>query len=239
MENKNSLIITGAILGLSLIIMGSVMGYAFYKSRGTDTLMVTGSAKQQITSDTVKWVAAFTRTAPVGNLQSGYAQMKNDLDSVIQYLKSQGVKDSDIKTSAVFLDEQFKYNPQAPKQYDLRQTVEVNSSDVAKITDLAKNVQPFANKGIVFSTQSLEYYYSKLSDLRISLLSNAVKDAKARADKIAGATGKSVGSLQSATMGVVQVLPINSIEVSDYGTYDTSGIEKEVMVTVRTTFNLN
>ncbi len=39
-------------------------------------------------------------------------------------------------------------------------------------------------------------------------------------------------------MGVVQVLSEGSIDVSDYGTYDTSKIDKEVMITVKTTFGL-
>jgi hypothetical protein len=34
------------------------------------------------------------------------------------------------------------------------------------------------------------------------------------------------------------VLAPNSIDVSDYGQYDTSSVEKEVMITVRTTFQV-
>ena len=39
-------------------------------------------------------------------------------------------------------------------------------------------------------------------------------------------------------MGVVQVLAKNSIEISDYGSYDLSSIEKDVFVTVNVTFEL-
>jgi hypothetical protein len=47
-----------------------------------------------------------------------------------------------------------------------------------------------------------------------------------------------VGSIRSASMGVVQVLSPQSIEISDYGSYDTSSVEKEVMVTVKAAFSL-
>ena len=43
---------------------------------------------------------------------------------------------------------------------------------------------------------------------------------------------------RAAASGVVQVLPKGSLEISDYGSYDTSSIEKEVMVTVRATFTI-
>jgi hypothetical protein len=85
---------------------------------------------------------------------------------------------------------------------------------------------------------SLEYSYTKLPELRVSLLSDAVKDAKARAAKLAESSGKKVDVLKSASVGVVQVLPVNSVDVSDYGTYDTSKIDKDVMVTVKAAFTL-
>jgi hypothetical protein len=47
-----------------------------------------------------------------------------------------------------------------------------------------------------------------------------------------------VGALRSASSGVVQVLPEGGVEISDYGTYDTQNINKEVMVTVRADFSL-
>jgi hypothetical protein len=110
--------------------------------------------------------------------------------------------------------------------------------DVEGITAISKKITELASKGVIVSIQSLEYYYSKLPDLRVSLLTDAVKDAKARAEKIAAGTGRSVGSVQSASSGVVQVLAPNSVDVSDYGNYDTWSIEKEIMVTVKASFRL-
>ena len=103
---------------------------------------------------------------------------------------------------------------------------------------LSKRVQEIANLGVLYSSNNLEYYYTKLPDVRVSLLSNAVADAKTRAEQIAKSSGQSVGAIRSASMGVVQVLTPNSTDVSDYGAYDTSSKEKEVMVTVKTVFNL-
>ena len=52
------------------------------------------------------------------------------------------------------------------------------------------------------------------------------------------AGGKKIGVLKSASSGVVQVMAQNSVEVSDYGMYDTSKIEKEIMVTVKASFEI-
>ena len=113
------------------------------------------------------------------------------------------------------------------------------TNDVQKISDLSKNTSSLVTeKGVLFSTSSLEYYYSNLPAIRVELLANAVGDAKARAEQLAKAGGKSIGPLQSASSGVVQVMAPNSVEVSDYGMYDTSSINKEIMVTVKASFEI-
>jgi hypothetical protein len=84
----------------------------------------------------------------------------------------------------------------------------------------------------------LELTYSKLAEMRVQLLSKAIKDAEERAQAIAKESGRTVGMLRKATSGVVQVLPAGGIEVSDYGSYDTQSLNKEVMVTVRADFSL-
>jgi hypothetical protein len=70
------------------------------------------------------------------------------------------------------------------------------------------------------------------------LLTQATKDAKDRAQKIAENTGKKIDSLQTASQGVFQVTAKNSVEVSDYGTYDTASLEKKVTGVVRASFSL-
>jgi hypothetical protein len=176
----------------------------------------------------------------VQNLKSGYAQIAKDQDLVAKFLKEQGIADADVIISPVFMSQNYYYDKGAdtPKEYTLSQTVEVKSTDVAKITALAKNTQSLIDQGVIFSTQNLEYYYSKLSELRVSLLSEAMKDAEARAKAIVESGGSRVGSLRSASMGPVQVLSVGSQDVMDYGSYDTSKIEKEVMVTVRAAYSI-
>ena len=241
MENakiSKYIVIASLILGLSLIIGTAVISQTIYSvKRLNDTLSVTGSTKQQVTSDQIKWRSSFSRNAVASNLQAGYAQMKTDEKAVAKFLKDGGIDASQITISPITMMENYKPG-YGEKEYTLTQNVVASSGEVDKITNLSKNVQPLVDKGVIFSTQAVEYYISKLPELRISLLSDAMKDAQARAAKIAESTGKKVGAVQSADMGVVQVLSVNSVEVSDYGSYDTSNIEKEVMVTVKATFRL-
>ncbi len=211
----------------------------FYKTRPQEnTMWVTGSVKQQVTSDIAKFSASFSRSVPSDDLKSGYALMKKDESAVKRFFSEAGFGNSQLGISPVYMDAPFLYDPNAAKEYILRQNVEIQSNEVQKLTDLAKNIQTLVDEGVIFSINSLQYYISGLPEMRINLLADAVKDAKARAQKIAEGTGKKIGTIKTANMGVVQVLPVNSTEVSDYGTYDTGTIEKEVMITVTVLFTL-
>ena len=240
--SKSILWIPG-IIGIALVLSTAIGAYSFYKVKSFDnSLTVTGSAKVEVTSDIVKWRSSFSRVTTLAKLKSGYALMATDEKSIRAFLKSKGVNDNEITISPISMEEVYDYKSDGSQatetKYTLRQQVSVDSKEVDKITSIANDIREVVNQGIVFSTYSLEYYYSQLAEARVNLLSDAIVDAKARAERIAGASGKSVGQLKSASSGVVQVLPLNSVDVSDYGSYATGDIKKEVMVTVKASFTL-
>lgn len=238
-ENSNKIIYFAIIIGVCLIISALIASFTFYMVRSpVDTLWVTGSVRQNVTSDIAIWTSNFTRTVPAENLKEGYQMMQNDQRLVLEFFKDNGFSENDLNISPVFMEQLYMYDPNAPKENLLKQTVRIQSNDVDKITNMANGTQTLINQGVIFSIQSLEYYYSKLPELRIELIPDAISDAKLRAQKIAEGSGKKIGTIKSANLGVVQVLPVNSTEVSDWGTYDTSTIEKDVMIPVTVIFTL-
>ncbi|NDE68127.1 SIMPL domain-containing protein [bacterium] len=242
-DTKNVLYFAG-IIGGSLILSALIGGVSMYKMRSLDNVLsVTGSARTHVVADQVKWSASFSRVVRQSDLKKGYAMIAADLTLVKAFYASHGLDDSSITISPASMMDYYDYSssPSSPakeKQYSISQTITVNSSDVAGVTDIAKQSSALIDKGVIFMSSSPEYYYSGLSDLRVSLLSSAIHDARNRAEKIAESSGERVGSLRSASSGVVQVLPAHSVDVSDYGTYDTSSIDKEVMLTVKAAFSM-
>ena len=233
MEQKrsNKIIYFGIILGIALIISACIASFTFYIARQPEeVLYVTWSVRQQVTSDMAKWVGTFSRTVLEEDLKSGYILMSQDKDTVAGFFKDNGFMENDFNITPVFMEQLYYYDPNVPRENILRQTVIIQSNDVEKITSMAKNTQQLIDAGVIFATQSLEYYYTELPKLRIELIPDAINDAKLRAQKIAEGSGKTIKSIKSANLGVVQVLPVNSTEVSDWGTYDISTIEKEVMI---------
>ena len=72
----------------------------------------------------------------------------------------------------------------------------------------------------------------------VKILAEAAKDAKQRAEQIAEATGSRIGQVRSARMGVLQITPAFSNEVSDYGINDVSSLQKDITGVVTVEFEV-
>lgn len=227
-------------LGLCLVVAGVVFSLAFYNARSTrGTLSVTGSAKIEVKADTAKWTISVHRQAFQEGQQAAYGTVAREGEAVKQYFVAAGIPAADITTNTIVADQDWSYNSQGgPTRYNVHQEVTIESKDVDKVAGLAQNVTTLINRGYSLTPRQPEYYVSNLPELRIQLLGKAIEDAKARATEIAKSGGARVGSLMSASSGVVQVLAPNSTNVEDYGSYDTSTVEKEVSVTARASFEV-
>jgi hypothetical protein len=229
------------LLGVGLFISALAVSYTLYAIRGLDnTLSVTGSAKEQVKADIAKWTVQVYRNVPEEGVTAAYTQVARDGDVVKAYFKQAGIDEKKITANTVAADQDWSYNQNGgPKRYVVRQDITIESSDVEKVQALSQNIGALASKGVSITPQQPQYYVSNLPQLRVSLLGKAIADAKERANEIAKSGNARVGKIKSASSGVVQVLAPNAINVEDYGSYDTSTIEKEVMVTARTTFLVN
>lgn len=122
--------------------------------------------------------------------------------------------------------------------FRLTRSLQVRSPRVEQISELAEASSELLAQGIPLAAQPIQYVYTKLPSLRPKLLSEAIKDAQNCARVLVGATGDSLGKLRGVNVGVFQVTSPNSTEVSDYGVYDTSTLEKDVTAVVNVTFAL-
>ncbi|MDD3173253.1 MAG: SIMPL domain-containing protein [Herbinix sp.] len=97
---------------------------------------------------------------------------------------------------------------------------------------------------IQFQSYAPEYHYTKLADLKVTMLAEATKDATKRAKMIAENAGSKLGDLSHANISDITITPLYSNVVDDYDEYgyyidkDISSLEKEVTVVVYCTFEI-
>lgn len=233
----------GVALAIGLVVSSMIFGWFFAKSKkGDEAITVTGSAKKRIKSDLVVWSAGVSVQSP--QLQEAYKQLSDGVPRIKQYLISKGIPEGQMTVSAITTVPLKKQDSNGVESteitgYSLKQQVEVRSNDVDKIAQIAREATELINQGILIESNAPQYYYTQIGDLKIEMLGEAAKDAKVRAEKIAASTGNSIGSVRSAKMGVLQITPADSTEVSDSGMYDTSTIDKDMTAVVNISFAVN
>jgi hypothetical protein len=202
-------------------------------------LSVTGSAKMEVQADTGKWSFDLVRKVKFADQKNGYEMIAKDVESTKTFIAKSGISAESVTVTPtqIYVDYDKQQIQGVEPDYQVRARVTVNSSDVTLLTKVAEKVPELVDSGVFVSNTSLEYFYSGLPEARIKLSGEAIKDAKSRADSIAKASGDRVGKLQSVSGGVIQVLPPNSTDISDYGAYDTSTISKVITLSVRAAFH--
>lgn len=239
---KNSqIIILGVCIAAATIVSSVILSQGFLKIMKftRELISVTGSAQKDIKSDYVVWKGEFSRRE--NDLANAYKNLKADLEKVKSYLISKGVNEKEIITSQVSTAAIYRKNDKGNdtndiQGYCLAQGVEIRSNDVDKITQISREATELIDQNIRFESQSPEYFYTKLDELKIEMLAKATENAKQRAENMTKATGNKIGFMRSARMGVFQITPLNSTEVSDWGVNDTTSLEKKVTAVVTVSF---
>ncbi len=244
-ENKHRTIgniIVALILATGFVASAfiGINGLVEIKSTRT-SIVVTGSAKQQITSDLIVWTGYFHAQSAV--LKDAYTELETSRDKVKKYLAGKGIKEEDlvfaaISTNIFYITNEYGVTTNQVDYYDLSQTVTIRSGEIDKVTEISRNATELLNDGVQFQSYEPQYLYTKLADLKVEMLAAATKDARNRAEMIAKNAGSELGDLTYADMGVMQITPLYSNEISDYGISDTTSLEKEITAVVHCTFKI-
>lgn len=243
-------IIIALILSLSIIIscIIGVKGLADFK-RKKYSINIKGYTKEQIISDWIVWTGYYDVEAE--SLKDGYALLEADKEKVNAYLTGKGFKEEDLIYSSISISEKFSLNEYGGRTnevigYNLAQTVTISSDDINKVTEISRKSTELLNEGVQFQSQTPEYHYTKLEDLKVSMLAEATQDATKRAELIAVNAGSELGELTNAKLSSIKVTPLYSVpddyfDWYGYGSYvdnDKVSLEKEVTVSVNCTFEV-
>jgi hypothetical protein len=233
--------ISAIIFGIAIVVAAYFLGNAYVtRYQETGEISVTGLGKQDFTSDLIVWEVRFKTLNQ--NLQAAYNTLNEQKKIIRDYLIEKGVSNENMVFNAVETNNRFKqvYGPNGNYQgqefigYELSQTVQIESKEVEKIEKVSREVTELLNSGLQVYSQSPRYYYTKLADLKLEMISKATEDARLRAEKIAENSGGQLGNLVTAKMGVFQITGQNSKE--DYswgGTFNTSAKEKTASITMK------
>ncbi len=260
-----SLQIGGFFFALANVICVAILAWTYLDVKlEPKTIEVKGSAKKEIQSDLITWSGTITARDP--DLVQAYDKLKSESDKVAAFLKDKAVPDkeitfSSISTQKIFHKDVTTGGTQAGTppvigtsgaavqpvvvetskidMYVLTQSVTLESTDMQRVPEVSRSVTSLIKDGVEIDSDSPQYLYTKLSELKINMLADATKDATTRAQQIVVNANGKLGKLVEAKMGVMQINPKGSSATSAEGNNDTTSFDKEITAVVDTRFEVN
>lgn len=232
----------GAVLALANVICVIILSTAWVHVRSDPkNISVTGSAKKPITSDLIVWTARISAQDPT--LQHAYETLSGSLTKTLAYLKQQGIAGNELKVGSIATQKHHERDAKGNEtdkitSYELVQDIEITSGNVARVSTVARTVTDLISEDVMLESDPPRYLYTKLADLKVSMLAEATRDATNRAQQIASNSNARLGKIIDAKMGVMQINAANNDDVSGAGVNDTSSLEKEITAVVTARFSL-
>ncbi len=235
----------GLLLAIGMASAAFILGVQAKRAvAGQQSISVKGLAEKPIKADRSEWVVSVGATADTeADALKKLATERKVLDA---FLLKQGLETStwtvDIENLNPHYEEIFiKDTPrQVQKGFDATQSIRVSSKDLSKITEANKAFLQLRADNHPVSAQSPMYLVSDLESIKMSLIADATKNARARATEFVKQDGVKVGVMKSANQGAFYILPVGG-EASDDsygGTYDKSTIDKTARVVVTIIYNI-
>ncbi len=217
-------------------------------------IRVTGSARKRIISDLIQWRATIEGRA--SDRTAAYRTVREGSDKAVAFLVARGIKAEEIEPQSTTVEEVFetvvedavlpgtttplRTTKKVSKGFLARESILVRSTDVGRIEKASREITSLLEQGISVNSQAPEYFYTRLSELKLEMLASAAKDARDRAENILHSAGNAaIGKLVVADMGIINVNPANSTETSEEGNNDTSSLEKDIITIVHAEFEVN
>ncbi len=230
-----AMFLLGACLALGFVYGMGRISNAVAEFKRPNAIRVKGYAERRIISDTAAWECVVT--ARDRELQTGYARIKRDVEACRKRLLALGAVETELVSGPIATDILYKRDAKGEPTneiefYRLTQTLSVFTRDVRKADRLSKEVTDLIAEGIEVRSERPAFTSSEIEKLKLQLLAEATENGRHRAAALAERGRGRVGDLIAASQGVFQIVPVDSTEVSDYGAYDTTTIEKSVKAVV-------
>jgi hypothetical protein len=224
-------------IGTAVVVTALIFAGAFHDARHThDTLSVTGSARKPISSDLVRWNVTVSTEAPTAARAA--RRLRANVAAVETFLGQVGIPVDAMALSVVTSEAVVERLPHhvRRKHYVTEQEIGVSTTDIDVVETAAIRIGRLIERGIDVSADDLEYISTELTQAKLDALAAATNDARKRADILVHGLGGKLGAMRSSALGVYQITPRDSTDVSDYGVNDTSSREKDVTAVVTATF---
>lgn len=167
------------------------------------TITVVGEAKEKLQSQVATYNAGVSVTKD--NKEAAMKEVNEKVTALIESIKKFGIPSEDIKTQSInFFQNQEQYyefgrQKSRPGQWVISNSIDIRLRDVDKASEMA-NLLAASGATTVYGPN---FAMEETEIIEEALISNAVKNARDKAAKIALSSGRKLGKILSVAEGGV------------------------------------
>lgn len=232
-----SIIFGGLFLAVGVALAGYFVGQTIYNSKvAMNTAEVKGLAERRVSADIATWdIKLRVSGQNKSEIPKLYSLAEEQQKLVTDLLQENGVAKEEIEVG-VFNYSVKEYRDKSQVLVDqkhfLQNKISVETKNVEKLRSVRVKLNALVAKGLDIQNDPPRYLFTKLNEVKPSMLQEATKNARTAAEEFASNAGVKVGRIRSARQGSFYVRDVGS-DYSDHGK-----IEKNARVVSTITFYL-
>jgi hypothetical protein len=224
-------------LAIAAVWIAHIFSSTIHDAKHTDdTIEITGSARVPIESDLVQWTLIVDGSGP--RPIAAARQQRRMSAAVFAFLRRSGIPPNAISAEVVRSETDVKQidKHHTRTTFHVYQGFQVSTQKIDVVEGAATGIGGLLERGINVSAEPLAYISTNLEQAKLDALRAATEEARRRGDILVRGLGGKLGRMRATSLGVYQITPRNSTEVSDYGVNDTSSRLKDVRAVVSARF---
>ncbi len=240
---KNLPTIWVVIMAFGVALGGFFIGNGVYKSLAARTVTVKGLAEMDVVADTAVWNIKFNRVgADLARVQSG---IDEDLAKTRQFLIDNGFEENELQNLRITVRDKYAGYSDAQRQgadsndrYVIETGVMVRSKSVNLVDSVSRKMGDLVRQGVTVTEDYTGpiYVFNGLNDIKIKMIEEATKNARAAGEQFAKDANASLGKIKTANQGTFSVSARDQVDA--WSDNERQSINKRVRVVSTITFFL-
>ena len=225
-----------AIFAVGLTTSGYVLGDGLRRAKMAErTVTVRGVSERNVTADLATWTVSFsdegTTLAPV------QASVDQKSRAVRSFFQRAGFKPGEMSDTAISASQSFDRDRKEDR-VTVSRSIQLRSSDVMKVRNAYAMQSELIRDGVPISGSNVSYVFTKLNDLKPTMIAEANQNARRSAEQFAHDSGASVGRIKTASQGYFSVGARDGEDCDDCGSSGGSSPFQKVRVVTTIDYDL-
>jgi uncharacterized protein len=209
-------VILGLLAGAGAALGGFFVGQGLYRGRRAERYVsVKGLAEREVKADLAIWTLSFSTSG--ADISAVSTASEHDRDLVRAFIAKSGFTDREIEPLPARINDQFADrtappNLEAARRYTITAGFEIRTTKVDAVRAASQMTGELIRQGVVLDGRAVEngaanpaYVFTRLGDLRPTMLVKATKSAHALAKQFAADSKSHLGAIRRASQGVFEV----------------------------------